>query len=85
MPRKRAGEVRHPGPPAGAVRPNSGSGTAEQGEHTSRRGPRSLLPQEIIALAALAVQVHGWDLRVRSACLPSALLDAPEDAFRGIG
>lgn len=41
---------------------------------------RSLLPQKIIALAALAVQVHGWDLRVRSAYLPPALLNAPEGA-----
>lgn len=41
---------------------------------------RSLLPQKTIALAALAVQVHGWDLRVRSACLPPALLNAPEGA-----
>lgn len=41
--------------------------------------PRSLLPQKTIALAALAVQVHGWDLRVHSAYLPQALLRAPED------
>ncbi|MGY3202605.1 immunity 49 family protein [Streptomyces sp. TE5632] len=41
---------------------------------------RSLLPQKTIALAALAVQVHGWDLRVRSAYLPTALLNAPEGA-----
>ncbi|GAA2415960.1 immunity 49 family protein [Streptomyces coeruleofuscus] len=40
--------------------------------------PRSLLPQKTIALAALAVQVHGWALRVRSAYLPQALLSAPE-------
>ncbi|GGW35306.1 immunity 49 family protein [Streptomyces griseoloalbus] len=40
--------------------------------------PRSLLPQKAIALAALAVQVHGWDLRVHSAYLPQALLRAPE-------
>lgn len=39
--------------------------------------PRSLLPHRTIALAALAVQVHGWDLRVRSPYLPPALLDAP--------
>ncbi|MCX4666542.1 immunity 49 family protein [Streptomyces sp. NBC_01381] len=42
--------------------------------------PRSLLPQKTIALAALAVQVHGWDLRVQSAYLPQALLSAPESA-----
>ncbi|MEU6908678.1 immunity 49 family protein [Streptomyces coeruleorubidus] len=40
--------------------------------------PRSLLPQKTVALAALAVQVHGWALRVRSAYLPEALLSAPE-------
>ncbi|WP_434587382.1 immunity 49 family protein [Streptomyces sp. A5-4] len=40
--------------------------------------PRSLLPQKTIALAALAVQVHGWDLRVQSAYLPQDLLQAPE-------
>ncbi|MEN8656312.1 immunity 49 family protein [Streptomyces sp. 21So2-11] len=42
--------------------------------------PRSLLPQKTIVLAALAVQVHGWDLRVQSAYLPQALLSAPEGA-----
>lgn len=42
--------------------------------------PRSLLPHRTIALAALAVQVHGWDLRVRSGYLPQALLRAPADA-----
>ncbi|WP_369229023.1 immunity 49 family protein [Streptomyces sp. R21] len=36
--------------------------------------PRSLLPHKTIALAALAVQVHGWDVRVRSGYLPQALL-----------
>ncbi|MFH9060342.1 immunity 49 family protein [Streptomyces coeruleorubidus] len=40
--------------------------------------PRSLLPQKTIALAALAVQVHGWALRVQSAYLPQALLSASE-------
>lgn len=39
---------------------------------------RGLLPQKTIALAALAVQVHGWDLAVRSAYLPQGLLKAPE-------
>lgn len=42
--------------------------------------PRSLLPRKTIALAALAVQIHGWDLRVQSAYLPQALLSAPEGA-----
>lgn len=40
--------------------------------------PRSLLPHKTIALAALAVQVHRWDLHVRSAYLPQTLLNAPE-------
>ncbi|MGA5565145.1 immunity 49 family protein [Streptomyces platensis] len=42
--------------------------------------PRSLLPHKTIALTALAVQVHGWGLRVRSAYLPQAMLSAPEGA-----
>lgn len=46
----------------------------------SDAAPRSLLPQKTIALAALAVQVHGWSLRVQSAYLPQALLSAPEGA-----
>lgn len=45
------------------------------------RAPRSLLPLNAIALAALAVQVHGWTrLRVRSDYLPEFMLNAPEDA-----
>lgn len=36
--------------------------------------PSTLLPVETIALAALAVQVHGWDLDVGSGYLPGALL-----------
>ncbi|MEV7027056.1 immunity 49 family protein [Kitasatospora sp. NPDC093558] len=36
--------------------------------------PRTLLPIGILALAALAVRVHGWDLDVRSGYLPAALL-----------
>ncbi|MFE3455940.1 Imm49 family immunity protein [Nocardiopsis aegyptia] len=40
--------------------------------------PRSLLPVVAIALAALAVQVHGWDLEVRSGYLPQALLGSSE-------
>lgn len=42
--------------------------------------PRSLLPLGTIALAALAVQVHGWDLQVESAYLPGSLLNAPAPA-----
>lgn len=39
--------------------------------------PRSLLPLGTIALAALAVQVHRWDLQIESACLPGSLLNVP--------
>ncbi|WP_437012936.1 Imm49 family immunity protein [Streptomyces sp. enrichment culture] len=39
--------------------------------------PRSLLPLGPIALAALAVRVHGWDLQIESAYLPGALLSVP--------
>ncbi|GAA3841952.1 hypothetical protein GCM10022403_087560 [Streptomyces coacervatus] len=39
--------------------------------------PRSLLPLGTIALAALAVQVHGWDLQIESGYLPHSLLNAP--------
>ncbi|MEU6051105.1 immunity 49 family protein [Streptomyces xanthochromogenes] len=39
--------------------------------------PRSLLPLETIALAALAEQAHGWDLQLRSGYLPAGLLRAP--------
>lgn len=42
--------------------------------------PRSLLPVGTIALAALAVQVHGWELGIRSGYLPEGLLRAPEGA-----
>ncbi|MFJ9596838.1 Imm49 family immunity protein [Streptomyces virginiae] len=38
--------------------------------------PRTLLPLGAIALAALAVQVHGWNLRTTSGYLPAALLNA---------
>ncbi|MER0481409.1 immunity 49 family protein [Streptomyces sp. Edi2] len=46
----------------------------------SDAAPRSLLPHKTIALAALAVQVHRWDLHVRSAYLPQAMLSTPEGA-----
>lgn len=42
--------------------------------------PGTLLPVGVIALAALAVQVHGWKLAITSDYLPSALLHAPEGA-----
>lgn len=41
---------------------------------------RSLLPVSVIALAALAVLAHGWDLRVGSDYLPAAMLRAPQHA-----
>jgi hypothetical protein len=40
--------------------------------------PRSLLPVVTIAMAALAVQVHGWELNLRSGYLPQALLGSSE-------
>ncbi|MFJ6612361.1 immunity 49 family protein [Streptomyces sp. NPDC091289] len=43
--------------------------------------PRTLLPLDALALAALAVQVHGWELGVRSGYLPSDLLGST-DALR---
>ncbi|MFD7626686.1 immunity 49 family protein [Streptomyces sp. NPDC059851] len=36
--------------------------------------PRTLLPLDTLALAALAVQVHGWELGIRSPYLPPDLL-----------
>ncbi|MGW6568605.1 immunity 49 family protein [Streptomyces sp. NPDC054975] len=43
--------------------------------------PRTLLPLDTLALAALAVQVHGWDLDVRSGYLPHGIV-GPSDALR---
>lgn len=43
--------------------------------------PRTLLPLGPLALAALAVQVHGWEPRVGSGYLPHALLGST-DALR---
>lgn len=40
--------------------------------------PRSLLPLDTLALAALAVQVHGWELGVRSGYLSAELLGSPD-------
>ncbi|MFI6730259.1 immunity 49 family protein [Streptomyces sp. R-74717] len=40
--------------------------------------PRTLLPLGALALAALAVQVHGWELGVRSGYLPHGMLGSPE-------
>ncbi|BFP51125.1 Imm49 family immunity protein [Streptomyces griseus] len=43
--------------------------------------PRTLLPLDALALAALAVQAHGWELGVRSRYLPPELLGT-SDALR---
>ncbi|MFI2358400.1 immunity 49 family protein [Streptomyces anulatus] len=40
--------------------------------------PRTLLPLDALALAALAVQVHGWELGVGSGYLPPDLLGSTE-------
>ncbi|MGW1755386.1 immunity 49 family protein [Streptomyces mirabilis] len=40
--------------------------------------PRTLLPLSALALAALGVQVHGWELGVRSGYLPHGMLGSPE-------
>ncbi|MFD7057359.1 immunity 49 family protein [Streptomyces mirabilis] len=54
---------------------------ARLSEHRECRGsdpvPRTLLPLSALALAALAVQVHGWDLGVRSGYLPQGMLGSP--------
>ncbi|CAM5266850.1 hypothetical protein GCM10010253_44230 [Streptomyces badius] len=44
-------------------------------------GPRTLLPLDTLAPAAVAVQVHRWEPGVRSGCLPAELL-GPTDALR---
>jgi hypothetical protein len=41
-------------------------------------GPATLLPLDVLALATLAVQVHGWELGVRSGYLPSDVLGSPQ-------
>ncbi|MER6257059.1 Imm49 family immunity protein [Streptomyces sp. NPDC001584] len=50
-------------------------------QHRDGAGPeaaaRTLLPVTAVALAALAVQAHGWELTVRSGYLPTGLLRAP--------
>ncbi|WP_325065121.1 immunity 49 family protein [Streptomyces apocyni] len=47
--------------------------------------PRTLLPVGPLALAALAVQVHGWDLAFESDYLPASLLRAPTEVGVGAG
>ncbi|MFE2850149.1 Imm49 family immunity protein [Streptomyces lavendulae] len=44
--------------------------------------PRTMLPLGPLALAALAVQVHGWQLGVRSAYLPQALVGSTDALAR---
>ncbi|WP_318196626.1 Imm49 family immunity protein [Streptomyces sp. MCL20-2] len=44
--------------------------------------PRTLLPLDTLALAALAVQVHGWEPGVRSGYLPAELLGSPDALSR---
>ncbi|MER5908579.1 immunity 49 family protein [Streptomyces mirabilis] len=55
-------------------------------EHRERVGsnpaPRTLLPLSALALAALGVQVHGWELGVRSGYLPHGMLGSPETLRR---
>ncbi|MGW6841009.1 immunity 49 family protein [Streptomyces sp. NPDC054958] len=50
-------------------------------EHRASAGPdaapRTLLPVTVVALAAVAVHAHGWELDVRSGYLPTGLLRAP--------
>ncbi|MGW2786300.1 immunity 49 family protein [Streptomyces populi] len=41
-------------------------------------GARNLLPLGAVTLAALACLAHGWQLGIRSAYLPEALLNAPQ-------
>ncbi|MCX4679178.1 immunity 49 family protein [Streptomyces sp. NBC_01433] len=58
-------------------------------EHRESTGPdpvpRTLLPLGALALAALAVQVHGWELGVRSGYLPPGLLGSPDALQRAAG
>nr|WP_314251600.1 Imm49 family immunity protein [Streptomyces sp. DSM 40907] len=55
--------------------------TSRLQEHRDGAGPdaapRTLLPVTAVALAALAVQAHGWELNVCSGYLPTGLLRAP--------
>ena len=54
-------------------------------EHRDNAGPhpapRTLLPVGAVAVAALAIQVHGWELSVQFGYLPHAMLGSP-DALR---
>ncbi|MFE5857549.1 immunity 49 family protein [Streptomyces sp. NPDC056500] len=54
-------------------------------EHRESMGPdpapRTLLPLGVLGLSCLAVQVHGWELDVRSGYLPHDVLGSP-DALR---
>ncbi|MEV6676383.1 immunity 49 family protein [Streptomyces erythrochromogenes] len=44
--------------------------------------PRTLLPTGSLAIAALAVQAHGWRLSVHSAYLPQTMLGSPDALAR---
>ncbi|MFD4241897.1 immunity 49 family protein [Streptomyces sp. NPDC058525] len=59
---------------------------ARLSEHRDSAGddpaPRTLLPTGPLAVAALAVQVHGWHLGVHSDYLPQALLGSPDALAR---
>lgn len=44
--------------------------------------PRTLLPTGLLAVTALAVQVHGWEVSVHSAYLPQALQGSPDALAR---
>nr|WP_095850236.1 MULTISPECIES: Imm49 family immunity protein [unclassified Streptomyces] len=48
----------------------------------SNPAPRTLLPLSALALAALGVQVHGWELGVRSGYLPHSMLVGSSEALR---
>ncbi|MFJ8027700.1 Imm49 family immunity protein [Streptomyces sp. NPDC096311] len=53
-------------------------------EHRKSAGsdpaPSTLLPLTALALAALAVQAHGWEWGVRSGYLPHGMLGSPSSA-----
>lgn len=46
--------------------------------------PRTLLPLGILAVVALAVQVHGWALDIHSRYLPERLLGSPDALVRAV-
>ncbi|RLU81984.1 hypothetical protein CTZ27_30950 [Streptomyces griseocarneus] len=52
--------------------------TEHRESQESDPAPRTLLPLGPLALAVLAVQVHGWELGVRSGYLPYGILGSPQ-------